>query len=465
MKFHIASLLLLLIVFGSCKKENFITSGDAVLSTSESSLKFDTVFTSTGSVTQFFKIYNDNNQPLRISSVKLAGGAASYFKINADGLVGPEVNNIELEANDSTYVFVTVSINPSSTDLPFVINDSISINFNGKTEWVRLEAWGQNARFIRSRVITSDETWDNTRPYVILGGLQVDTNVTLTIQKGTKIYVHADAPILIDGTLRASGEKFDSTRVIFIGDRLDLPYREFPASWPGIYFRGESKDNVLEFVSILNAYQGLVADQPSTNVNPKLTLKQCIVDNCYDAGIFGLRSSIKAENCLISNCGKNIVLAYGGVYNFNHCTSVAYSNSFITHKEPVLLITDFVKINNSILTAPLSANFTNCIFWGDNGTADDEVVTSKLGSAAFAVDFKNSLWKVKTAPTNTTVSNMIVNEDPQFDSVNNQKRIYDFRLKENSPAINKGQNTGLSLDLKGANRPVGLPDLGCYEKQ
>ncbi len=96
----------LLIFFYSCKKDSFITSPDAQVSISADKIKFDTVFTTTGSVTQSFKIINENNQKLRLSSVRLMGGNTSYFKINADGFTGPEVSNIEIEANDSVYVFV-----------------------------------------------------------------------------------------------------------------------------------------------------------------------------------------------------------------------------------------------------------------------------------------------------------------------------------------------------------------------
>jgi hypothetical protein len=457
------SLLTLLIC--SCKKESFITGSDALLSTSADSLHFDTVFTTTGSVTHFFRIYNDNNQKLRISTVSLSGGAASAFRINADGFAGPTINNIELEAKDSIYVFVTVRIDPSANDLPFVVQDSIRIDYNGNTRWVQLQAWGQNAHFFRSRLITANETWTNTRPYVILGGVQVDTNVTLTIQQGTRIYMHADAPFIVDGTLLVNGEHYDSTRVIFRGDRLDEPYRDFPAGWPGIYFRGDSRDNVLRYAIIKNAYQGVVSDKPSVNANPKLSLSECIIDNCYDAGILGIRTSIAAQNCQISNCGKNMVLAYGGNYDFNHCTSAAYSNSYILHKEPVLLVTDFIRENNVTLSANLSATFRNCIFWGDNGTVEDEVITSKQGNSSFSVTFQNCLWKVKNNPGNSTISNIVANQDPLFDSVNNQRRYYDFRLKEESPARNKGIASGLNVDLDGNSRPVGLPDIGSFEKQ
>jgi len=458
-------LVLSTLFFFSCRKDSFITSPNAQLGIGADTLHFDTVFTSTGSVTQFFKITNNNNQKLRLNSVSLKGGSGSAFKINVDGSMGPQLNDIEMEANDSIYVFVSVTINPSAANLPFVIRDSIEISFNGNRRLVQLEAWGQNANFLRNRVITGNTTWTNTLPYVILGGLQVDTNATLTIPKGTRIYLHADAPLLVDGTLKITGEKYDSTRVYFSSDRLDYPYNEYPGSWPGIYFRGTSKDNVLQYAVVRNAYQGLVSELPSVNANPKLILNECIVDNAYDAGIYGIQSSVTARNCLVSNCGKGVVLALGGSYQFTHCTMAAVSNNYIAHKDPVLYVSNYVLQGTTVLTSSLSAAFKNCIAWGANGIVDDEVVVNKQGSTGFAVSFDNCLWKGKNSPANSTVNNSIANQDPQFDSINVQKRIFSFRLKDGSPAINKGVNAGVALDLDGNLRPVGVPDIGCYEKQ
>lgn len=50
-----------------------------------------------------------------------------------------------------------------------------------------------------------------------------------------------------------------------------------------------------------------------------------------------------------------------------------------------------------------------------------------------------------------------------FDSTDGSKNYYSFRLKAGSPAINKGTNAGVLTDLDGKPRPVGLPDLGCFE--
>jgi hypothetical protein len=456
----------ILILFYSCKKDSFITNADAQVSISADEIMFDTVFTTTGSITQSFKIINENDQKLRLSSIKLMGGSASYFKINADGFVGPEVSNIEMEANDSVYVFVSVSINQSAANIPFIIKDSIQVNYNGTIRQVNLEAWGQNAHFLPSKRITADETWNNDLPYVILGSLTVDPNKKLTINKGCRIYVHADAPILVDGTLEINGEKDTINRVYFRGDRLDEPYNDFPAGWPGIFFRNTSKDNVLNYAIIENAYQALVTVDPSLNANPRLTLNECIVDNAYDAGIIAVNSSIRARNCLVSNCGKNVILAKGGDYQLTHCTVASFSNSYIPHRDPVLFVSNYILVNNSPVTASLSASFRNCIFWGQDGTVEDEVIVAKSGTTTFNVSFNDNLWKVLNTPANITSTGIINNQNPMFDTINTVKRLYSFRLKDESPAKNKATNAGVTIDLDGKPRPVGIaPDLGCYEKQ
>jgi hypothetical protein len=456
-------ILFLLLIFFSCRKDSFITSPDANVTITADTLKYDTVFVTAGSVYQTFKIINENNQKLRLSSVKLMGGSSSAYKINVDGIAGTQFNNIEIDASDSVYVFVQVNVNQNAGNLPFIIRDSIQVSYNGKNRLVQLEAWGQNAHFFRNKVISSNETWNNDLPYVILGSLSINTNQTLTINKGCRIYVHADAPIIVEGTLQVNGLKDTIDRVYFRGDRLDDPYKDYPAGWPGIFFRTSAKDNVFNYAILKNAYQAIATQDPSPNANPKITLNECVIDNAYDAGIISLNSSIRARNCLVSNCGKNVFLAKGGDYQFTHCTVVTYANRFIEHKDPVLLVSNYIIANNNPVTANLNAIFRNCIFWGENGLVDNEVVVAKNGNTIFNVNFDYNLWKVQTTPANIISNQIINNQTPLFDSVNTNKNYYDFRLKASSPAINKGVNAGVAIDLDGKSRPVGLPDLGCFE--
>lgn len=458
----ILAISLVMLLF-SCRKDSFITSDDARVTITTDTLKYDTVFVTAGSTYRTFKVINENNQKLRLSSLKLMGGSSSVFKMNVDGIPGTQFSNIEIEPNDSLYVFAQVNVNPTATNLPFILRDSIEISYNGKKRLVQLEAWGQNAHFYRNKVIAVNETWNNDLPYVILGSLLI--NQTLTINKGCRIYVHADAPVVVNGTLLINGLKDSVDRVYFRGDRLDEPYKDYPASWPGIFFQPSSKDNVFNFAVVKNAYQAIGLQDPSPTTNPKLTLNECIIDNAYDAGIISINSSVRARNCLISNCGKNLFLAKGGDYQFTHCTVVTYANRFIDHRDPVLSLSNFIIVNNNQVAANLNALFRNCIFWGENGLVDNEIVVTKGGTTTFNVNFDYNLWKVQTAPANSTSNQIINNQPPQFDSINSFKNYYDFRLKAPSPAVNKGTNAGVIIDLNGKLRPVGLPDLGCYERQ
>src|SRR6218665_961521 len=509
----ISSCTLCLLMAGSillfaCRKTGFITSPDARIVLTVDTLKFDTVFTTAGSVTQSFKIINDNDQKLRLSSIRLMGGNNSVYRINIDGAAVSESANLELEGKDSMYIFVQVTVDPSAANLPFIIRDSIRIAFNGKEEFVQLESWGQNAHFFRNKSITGNETWTNDLPYVIQGFLYVDQDASLNIEKGCRIFVNANAPVIISGSLKVNGGKDTADRVYFPGDRMDQPYRNFPASWPGIYFTEVSADNILQYAVIKNAYQAIIIEAPASNGNPKLSLNECVIDNAFDAGILANNSSLSAQNCLISNCGKNIsiagggayqfthftVSAYsdlnafdagilannsslsaqnclisncgknisiagGGAYQFTHCTVAAYSNNYIDHKNPVLSISN----SNGSGTAALQALFRNCIFWGEGGLVENEVVVERAGATPFNVNFDYNLWKVIADPANATITQVIDGQTPLFDSVNVSDQYYNFRLMTGSPAIGKGVASSVSIDLDGRARSVNQPDLGCFE--
>ena len=247
-----------------------------------------------------------------------------------------------------------------------------------------------------------------------------------------------------------------------------MPYRDYPASWPGIFFRSSSKDNEFNYAVIKNAYQALGLEGLASNDPiPKLTLNECIIDNAYEAGIITVNSSVTAQNCLISNCGKNVAIYKGGDYSFTHCTMATYSNSFQLHKDPSLILSNYVTVNNVQQPAALNATFKNCIIWGENGLVEDEVVTAKNINAGFIVNFESVLWKVTATPANVTTTGFAKNANPQFDSIDVSEKYYDFRIAtKQSPAVNAGATTPIALDLDGKPRTVDIkPDLGCFEKQ
>jgi hypothetical protein len=451
------------IVLISCQKQSNL-NGNARLFLSTDTVSFDTVFTSTGSVTQQVKLINNNSQGIGISSIRLMGGSNSPFIISIDGMPGPNASNLNIQANDSLYIFVNVFIRPGTGPVPFILQDSILISYNGIEQFIQLNAWGQNAHFLKNQIIVGATSWPNDLPYLIYGSLTIDSNATLTVQKGVHIYMHADAPINVDGTLTVLGDTAADQRVYFTGDRLDLPYANYPGSWPGIYFRKTSRDNVLNYAVLQNGYHTLVADEPSTDLNPKLSLNQCIINNSLAEGILGIQSSITAINCLISNCGQNIVIGAGGVYNLEYCTVASYSTNLFSHQQPVLTVSNAAADGSLLVTGDLNATFTNCIFWGSQ-SIPDEAIVSKQGSTVFNVLFDHCILKQLNYPAGIDSNVLFLNTDPQFLATGNPGNTFNFHVNAGSQAVDHGSSLGISIDLDGNPRPVNLTDLGCYERQ
>ena len=129
----------------SCKKTVFYSSEN--LSFSADTLVFDTIFTTVGSTTQQFKIYNNDNRTVTINEIELMGGTSSPFRMNVDGISGTNMANIELEGGDSLFVFVEVTLDVNGGTLPLVVEDRIRFNTNGTDQFVQLAVWGQDAYF------------------------------------------------------------------------------------------------------------------------------------------------------------------------------------------------------------------------------------------------------------------------------------------------------------------------------
>jgi hypothetical protein len=451
----------------SCKPDGFNTSPNANITTSSDSLQFDTVFVTKGSIIKAFLIYNNNDQKINISSIRLGGGMNSFFKMNVNGLPASNINNIEIPKNDSIYVFVQVNVDPNNALLPYVVRDSVMIGYNGVEKKVQLEAYGKNAVFLKNEIIKVNTTWSNQLPYVIMGGLVIDSFAQLNIPAGTRIFCNANAPIVVNGRLHVQGNNIDTAgRVIFAGDRLDEDYRDLPASWPGIVFTEISNNNVIEGAIIKNAYQALVVNKPVNNTITTVTLRNTVIENAFENGIIAKNAQINLYNCLLANCGNAINITEGGMYTVEHCTLAAYNTKYLLHKNALV----FVSNTDNAITASsfaLQLQIKNSIIWADvNGIVDDEVKIQKQGNTPFSVNINNSLYRATNTLTNAMLTQTVTNTSPLFDSINVSGNYYSFKLKATSPALQKGQTTTLTTDLDNKNRVVGTaPDMGCYELQ
>jgi hypothetical protein len=427
---------------------------------------YDTVFTAIGSTTKRFKVYNRHNQPIVVNSIRMGGGSFSSFRMNVDGVPGLVINDVEIPAKDSLFVFVEVTVDPNSQNNPFVITDSILFETNGNTQKVILEAWGQNAHYFNGQVLCN-QVWNNDKPYLIYNSILVDSLCTLTINAGCRIHFHKGSALLVQGTLIINGTR--SNQVVIQGDRREPEFAEAPDQWYGIWMFNGSKDNVIDGAIIKNAFIGIRADTMNYSSNPTLTISNSIVKNHAAACLYGVGSEIVGYNTVFANAGQYVtLLAIGGNYNFYHCTFANYWN-LDNRQSPVLSINNYYEdINSNIQTRPLdSANFYNCIIYGDK---DEEIELDQSTNTSIAYRYKFHYCVLKTTLNTSGPSYLfpVVNQDPAFrDPFGNN-----YRLGSTSSAINKGDLSVIStflsgylnLDLMELSRITdGPPDAGAYE--
>ncbi|MFZ1582054.1 MAG: hypothetical protein WAT26_12970, partial [Saprospiraceae bacterium] len=148
-KYFAIGIICLLVSIVSCRRDDYYEGNDVELAFSVDTLRIDTVFTTLGSATRWFKVYNKKDQPILVD-IKLRQEKNAFFRINADGVKGPLVENLEIAGGDSIYIFVEVTVDPDQplSLSPFILEDQIDIDANGKIFTAHLEAWGQNANYI-----------------------------------------------------------------------------------------------------------------------------------------------------------------------------------------------------------------------------------------------------------------------------------------------------------------------------
>jgi hypothetical protein len=454
----------------SCKKEQFLNNGGE-LRFSADTLNFDTVFTTMGSLTLAVKIFNPQNQKINISSVRLENGSNSFFHLNVNGIPGNNVTDQELAANDSIYVFATVKVDPNNDTIPFIVEDRLIATLNGKEYAIPLYAYGQNAYYLRDSVITQSDIWKTDKPYVILHSAAIDKNTTLTIPPGCRIYMHADSRLYVLGTLKAEGTKTDS--IIFQGDRLDRGYfgnEGYPGEWGGIYFDSSSIGNTMDWCLLQNcgnnAGGGLpfaieVFGKPGIT-QPQLTIKNTIIRNSIGYGILSFEGNIKAENCLVHDCGAQaLAVLQGGTYTFTNCDFINYLPKKVAHAtEPTVAVLNYYPISdNQVIKGNLNIDLINCVVYG---SLENELYCDKVddNNISYNANFKNCLITNKDGLLAfVSQSANILNQDPLFE----EAEKWNFRPKQGSPLINNGINVlTFNNDLDGMIRDIPF-DIGCYE--
>jgi hypothetical protein len=441
------------IVLSSCEpREQQITiNPSAKLKFSQDTVIFDTVFTSLGSTTKRFMVYNDDINAVNISSIKTIDPFSPYT-LTVNGQSGNMFENFRLLGKDSMLILVEVLIDPMDEDLPFIVEDLIEFETNQNLQSINLVAWGQDANFLSDSILNCQTTWTAERPYVIYNSVLVDSLCQLTVEPGTRIYSHVGSSIFVKGRIDVRGEA--DNRVVFKNDRLEEKYLNAPGQWEGIFFLTGSKDNQIKYADIRNANYGIWLGTPDNDTIPDLSLDGVVIENMSRSGLLGFTSDLYAVNTLINNCAEFCVANLaGGNYTYNHCTFANYSVTFF-RENPVLAITDNLLLGDqSLLVEDIKLRMTNTIVWGD---FDNEMILNNEGGADFDVLITSSI--IRTTDQDLDGNGNLLNSDPFFiDPIE-----YNYRLDSLSPAIDTGLMSEIMHDLDGKNRDQN-PDIGSFE--
>lgn len=445
----------------------------ARLSFSSSQVTFDTVFTTVGSVTKYFMVYNNNASDVT-ADILLAGGRTSNFSINVDGVSGTSFSGVVVPAHDSLFVHVKVNVDPGNQNTPFLITDSVVFFVNGHQQDVDLIAYGQDAHFIVAdqglsgslpyKIVAGEREvtrWTSDKPYVVYGWAAVDSLGTLIIDPGTQIYFHANSGLWVYryGNIQVNGTADEP--VYFRGDRREKWYETDYSQWSRIWINEGTKDNVISHAVISNSYVGVQVESLTEYLGNKTVITNSVIQNTGNSGVIARGTKLDMTNCQVSNNGGCCVQMEIGEFNLNHLTMVSYFSQAV-RKYPAVYVANAYNTYNDegneiSVVGNTSLSIVNSIGYGS--LRNEVVVLDKsTGSMPLQMNtsFENCIFRLEEP--DEKYKNCLFNTDVMFTDLSKQ----DFTLKQGSPAIDAGKNTSVMTDLKGHIRTL-PPDIGAYE--
>lgn len=458
------------VFLAACSEDaDFSVSPSLRLEFSRDTIAFDTVFTAVGSPSSGLVVRNRNGEGLRISNVALASGGASGFSVLVDGQYGTAMNDLEIRAKDSIFVYASVELERNGADVPMVVKDSLVFTLeSGVRQHVTLLAYGRDVAFLRGQTLGADSVLAAGH-YVVYDSLVVAEGATLTLDAGVTLYFHDKALMKVNGTLMALGSQ--ESPVVMRGDRTDnmfdyLPYDRVPGQWGGVVFSPTSNGNRLLHCDIHSANYGVMVELGDTTLN-RLTIESSKLYNFKGNALELNMSRVSVSNSLIANAKGNCVKVVGGDVSFVHCT---IANFYVWEQRDVALA-----LHNSIEGAPAplrGAFFSNCII---TGSRDDEVMgyLTNLGDTVpncINYHFENSLINTFAEGDSCFVNNSYDNTPlgkEHFRLIDHDIFYYDFHLgKDSTMATGRASDAyleSLPYDLDGVARTAGAIDAGCYQ--
>ena len=463
----------LLYGFTACEpKEEIITTDPAAkLEFSTDSVKFDTVFVNTGSVSRAIWVYNRQEKAVKISEVKLEQASTAY-QLTIDGQESNQVNNLLLRGRDSLLVLVKVKVPATADTSAFILANAITFSTNSNRQQIPVVSYGENANFYNKTEITTNTTWKADKPHVVSNFVKVNAGVKLTIEPGAKIYFGKDAALLVYGSLQVNGTS--NKRIAFKGIRRETLYNEVPGQWQGIKFEATSQDNHIFFADIKNATYGLWAANPDRDeADYDLEMNQTVIQNMFETGIRSYGADVRAVNSLITNCGQSAVQGLGGGnYQFIYCTLANYTVGFRPETVALQFSDQLKEADQPNQESRVKLLVQNSIIWSgkrSNSSFADQIQIKNEAGTTPQLEFKNSVLQTISFSEHPAFAccNNLLNIDPEFKVPTGSLEVNspDFRLDTLSPASNKAVALpAITKDLDNKNRHPNTPDPGAYER-
>ncbi|MBR1933961.1 MAG: right-handed parallel beta-helix repeat-containing protein [Prevotella sp.] len=439
--------LLMAAAIAACSdNDSFTTSTSARLTFSADTVKMDTVFSTIGSSTYTFWVYNQGDDGIRLQSVRLGQGNQTGFRVNVDGSyldnsTGAVAVGLEVRGGDSLRVFVELTAPENMQQEAQLVEDDLLFQLeSGVVQRVHLEACAWDAIQWTGKVLRRDTVIESSKPIIVYGGLRIDSAATVTIRH-TTLYFHDQAGIDVYGTLLTDS-------VLMRGDRLDhmfdyLPYDRVSGQWRGVTIHSSSFHNELVATEIRNAENALVCDSAALSADrQRLYMERCVIHNSKGAGLEVNSSYVGLLDCQFSNTLGDCLAVYGGIVVMQGCT-LAQFYPFSADRGVALRLCNYKG------EAPCALEYFKCSNSIVTGYADDVVMGGTLQGDSitpFVFLFENSLLRTPVVEDDTVSYVRILWESPSdsiqgkkhFVLVDEQNLKYDFHLDSLSTAQGLG---------------------------
>lgn len=265
--------------------------------------------------------------------------------------------------------------------------------------------------------------------------------------------------LVVRGRLIAEGSV--EKPINMTGDRTgnvvgDISFDLMSRQWTGAFFTPTSTGNRMSHVSLRNTSQGIMLEGNPELIDTQLTLINTRVRNSGGLIIEAYHSSIDAIGCEFAEGSEGLVYLQGGRHTFNHCTFANYY-LFSAISGPAVQFAHIsadekTGLDDGSQLPYTTASFVNSIIYG-NGTdlshgdlKDTDITLHRCLLKSDGTDddnFTECIW----------------NSDPLYYTVRSEY-LFDYRVKEESPAIGAGIETDAPADWYGITRKA---TLGAYE--